>query len=43
MMAASEGHIGLLKLLTESKADPDAKDKDAYKAIDYAISRNHPE
>ena len=43
MMAASESHIGLFQLLTESKADPDVKDKDTCKAINYAISRNHPD
>lgn len=42
MIAASEGRISLLKLLAENKADPELKDHSMFKAIDYAVSRNHP-
>ena len=43
MMAAAEGRIGLLKLLAESKADPEISDNNMFKAIDYAVTKNHPE
>ena len=43
MIAAAEGRIGLIKLLAENKADPEINDSNMFKAIDYAVTRNHPE
>ena len=43
MMAAAEGQIGQLKLLVESKADPEINDANMFKAIDYTVTKNHLE
>lgn len=43
MIAAAEGRIALIKLLAENKADPEINDNNMFKAIDYAVTRNHPE
>ena len=43
MIAAAEGRIALIKLLAEHKADPEINDNNMFKAIDYAVTRNHPE
>jgi len=41
MLAASDGRFSLVKLLTESKADPEVKDSSNFKAMDYAVTQNH--
>jgi len=43
MLAASDGRFSLVKLLTESKADPEVKDSSNFKAMDYAVTQNHQE
>ena len=43
MMACSEGCIGIVQLLCDSKADPELTDCTSFKALDYAITRNHHE
>ena len=43
MLAACDGRLSLVKLLTESKADPEVKDNQRFKALDYAVTQNHLE
>ena len=43
MIAAGEGHVGLLKLLAKKKADPEIVDMNKLKAIDYAKNKNYSE
>ena len=43
MLAARDGRLSLVKLLTESKADPEVKDNQRFKALDYAVTQNHQE
>ena len=43
MLAACDGRLSLVKLLTESKADPEVKDNRSFKALDYAVTQNHQE
>ena len=43
MMACSDGRVGIVQLLCDSKADPELIDRTSFKALDYAITRNHHE
>ncbi len=43
MIACSEGRIGLVQILVDNGADFDLKDRTSFRAIDYAITRNHHE
>ena len=43
MIAASEGSADLLRLLIDNKADPEINDNNMFKALDYAVTRNHQE
>ena len=41
MTAASEGHIGIVKVLLQHGANTDLKDKQGWKASDHAIIHGH--
>ena len=43
MLACMEGHAGIVKLLCDNKVDSDLFDRTSFKAVDYAITRNHHE
>jgi len=41
MTAASEGHIGIVKLLLQNKANTELRDSQGWKASDHAIIQGH--
>lgn len=43
MMACMDGRVGMVQLLCDNKANLDLFDRTSFKALDYAITRNHHE
>lgn len=43
MLACMEGNMDVVKLLCDSKANPELTDRTSFKALDYALTRNRHE